>query len=293
MKGLGDNILHRPYVWTLCQKFEEVYLNTPWPHVYWDMPDNLNFVKSTTKLRTQAKNVRRECEGFPSNIPHPNITYTSGYNLKRKENIFSVLDAKLPRIGFHFHMDPPREWGEDLPFDPLLPFCLVRNTTIRKEWCVPNRNCRNEYLQLAAKRLKESLGITVIEIADIDGEEETLVGGPIEVADIRLVKGELTNPQLLWGFSRAAAVIGCHGFSTPLSLMTNANALIIHGGYDLPQWFVHSQMSAPQVKSLTPDIPCGCFSRHHDCSLDISRSRLNRAINTLLANTETRLCTLS
>ncbi|MGV2896737.1 hypothetical protein ACNPPY_13175, partial [Achromobacter sp. AGC78] len=58
MKGLGDNIYKRAFVKKLQGP---VYLETPWPELYEDLPD-VKFVRSETPLRTQSKNMARQDE---------------------------------------------------------------------------------------------------------------------------------------------------------------------------------------------------------------------------------------
>ena len=285
MQGMGDNIFQRPYIHTLCGLFETVYLDSPWPHLYLDMPQNLRLIPSFSRLRTQKKNTQKWTHMYsdPPQDRHM-IGYRPHYNFKDGRSIFKFFNRIMPREGFFFHMEPPNEWGNDLPFDPTEPFCIVRNTTTRREWYVPNRNCRNEYLQYAASRYKELTGHNIIEIADIDGDVETLDGEHIQAADIRLVKGELNHPSLIWAFKNAAAVISCTGFALPLAQMVKANALIIFGGYDLPEWFTHPDQNCPDVITITPDKPCGCHKKNHNCNLAISERRLMKKVNELVGN---------
>lgn len=285
MRGMGDNIFQRPYVATLCGLYDRVFIDTPWPHLYADMPSNLILVSPQTNLRTQAKNINVNSHMYVKDVPSPKaICYRPRYRLGESRSIYREFDNRFPRLGFFFHMDPPELWANDLPFDPSEPFCLVRNTTTRREWFVPNRNCRNEYLQYAALRYKKLTGHNIIEIADIDGNVETLDGEHIQAADIRLVKGELKHPGLIWAFKNAAAVISCTGFALPLAQMVKANALIIFGGFDLPQWFTHKDHDCPQVLTLAPDKPCGCHKKGHNCSLLISPKRLLSQVDSLVRN---------
>lgn len=285
MHGMGDNIFQRPYVHTLCGLFDKVYLNTPWPHLYWDMPKNLNLFNPNSRLRTQNKNCNLNAGMYGNEVPPASAsTYRPGYKLDRSQSVYRDFDNRIPRDGFFFHMDPPQEWSKDLPFDPSKPFCLVRNTTTRKEWYVANRNCRNQYLQFAASMYKKKTGHQIIEIADIDNKIETLDGEPIKAADIRLVQGELKHPGLIWAFKHASAVISCTGFALPLAQMVKANALIIFGGYELPEWFQHEDQDCPNVLTIAPDNPCGCYIKNHDCNLDISRNRLRKKVKRLCRN---------
>lgn len=285
MRGMGDNIFQRPYVATLCGLYDKVFIDTPWPHLYADMPSNLILVPPQTNLRTQAKNINVNSHMYAEGVSSPTATrYRPSYRLRHSRSIYRDFDNRIPRTGFFFHMDPPESWANDLPFDPSEPFCLVRNTTTRREWFVKNRNCRNEYLQFAAELYKDFTGCKIIEIADIDNDIEKIDGEHIKVADLRLTKGELSHPNLIWAFKNAASVISCTGFALPLTQMVRANALIIFGGYELPKWFEHEEHDCPDVLTITPDNPCGCYIKNHNCNLEISEGRLRKKVEELVSN---------
>ena len=297
MRGMGDNIFQRPFVHTLCGIYNAVFLDTPWPHLYWDMPSNLKFVRPRTNLRTQKKNIEyfeeeedyRTRQGFsflPSFPSTVSRLCRAGYSFRNKRTTVykEFMKRGLPLKGFHFHMIPPDIWGDEIPLDVDEPFCLVRNTTMRYEWLNLSRNCKNKYLQIAAEKYKKSTGHTIIEIADIDGINEKLVGDPIQCADIRLVEGELKHPGLIWAFKHANAVISCTGFALPLAQMVKANALIIFGGYEIPRWFEHPKHECPRVQTITPNTLCGCCDRDHKCNLNISPRRLTKSIDSLIRN---------
>ena len=57
MWGLGDNIYQRPFVRAACRR-AMVYLETPWPELYEDLP--VRFLRADRRLRTQTRNVRRQ-----------------------------------------------------------------------------------------------------------------------------------------------------------------------------------------------------------------------------------------
>src|ERR1035437_879363 len=57
MLGLGDNILQRPFVRAAAAQYDDVYLETPWPELYCDLPVHL--CKRPTSLRSQVKNAAK------------------------------------------------------------------------------------------------------------------------------------------------------------------------------------------------------------------------------------------
>src|SRR5215467_8128712 len=68
--GLGDNIYARPFVKKLCEH-REVYLDTPWPEIYEDLP--VKFILKPRRLRTQMKNVDRQPETRWAPLPCSSI----------------------------------------------------------------------------------------------------------------------------------------------------------------------------------------------------------------------------
>ena len=259
LRGMGDNVFQRPYVYEYCKSYDRVYIDTPWPHLYADMPDNLIFLRNQTKLRTQMKNMELYCSGYPQFPDEDFDSIRSGYGRSKTQNVYQILSSRFAKQVNFFHMDPPSEWKKSTAeaLEPHgisvdEPFLLVRNTTKRREWSAPERNCRNEYLQRASADFKRKTKCKVVEVADLEPPKEILDGEPIQVADARLVEGELVNPALIWAFANAAAVISCHGFALPLAQMVKANALIIFGGYEGPERFMHKTIDAQRVQCLTP-----------------------------------------
>src|SRR3546814_1267307 len=64
MHGLGDNLHQRAILRHLMQS-HEVWLETPWPCIYHDLVgDRLKLVSKGSRLRTQAKNERRESSAY-------------------------------------------------------------------------------------------------------------------------------------------------------------------------------------------------------------------------------------
>src|SRR5262245_40119729 len=62
MHGMGDCLHQRGILPQLAERYE-IWLETSWPLIYWDMPE-LKLLKRGTKLRTQMKNAERERGSF-------------------------------------------------------------------------------------------------------------------------------------------------------------------------------------------------------------------------------------
>src|SRR5665213_4396642 len=129
MLGLGDNILQRAFVRAAAAQYEAVYLETPWPELYCDLP--VRFCKRSNNLRTQAKNVARYSDwvATPADIKTVYLSYqnTTG-------SFQSAMEATLPLGDTPYKFDLP-SYGQPpihLPLDR--PLALVRPVTVRREW---------------------------------------------------------------------------------------------------------------------------------------------------------------
>jgi hypothetical protein len=113
MHGLGDNVHQRAIVREL-RKNREVWLETPWPCLYHDMPD-LTLISRGTRLRTQAKNLQREnAKFFKGSMPLGMEMLTVSYRSELVRTQGSVLGAmsatcRVP-VG-DFRLPVPDEWG--------------------------------------------------------------------------------------------------------------------------------------------------------------------------------------
>jgi hypothetical protein len=308
-KGMGDNIYHRPLVFSCCLKYDVVELKTPWPQLFHDMPDNLVCLPASTRLRTQKKNIARSSFGIKDSR-NVNIqkTITPRYrinDLRNKNlNVFEVHEKHLLNgyKVFKYHMDHiPRDWYtqsikvfKDLGVDPHKPFSLIRSATVREEWNRGKvRNCRPEYLQIAADRLKE-IGSQIIEIADLEEGREFLVGDPIACADARAVKGEMYQEVLMWAFQNCYSVVSSLGFPLGLSQMLRTPALMIEGGHDNHRHFTDKRITEAETVFVSPEdrSSCcvrGCYSRGCLSNKIIKSSDLQRSINQLIERAEHRL----
>ena len=212
MLGLGDNIYQRAYIKAIR---EPVYLQTPWPELYRDL-SHVRPVRPDTKLRTQAKNLRRY----------------NGWSVMPRGHLVRVAYGRegiLPGMGRCFRT-PPAEM--DLPdFGPAPvdgPYVVVRPVTVRAEWRADTRNPLPEYIAQAAAAMRMR-GFKVVSVADLaDGAEWALE--PLPVADVQYHAGELQVEQLLALVQGASAVIGGIGWLLPAAIAAKVPAWIVCGG---------------------------------------------------------------
>lgn len=256
MRGLGDCIYQRAF---LSQLAGPVYLETPWPELYRDLP-HVRPVRAHTTLRTQSKNIARQsawAEPPPGLRMMPRVAYGQDGIFRGMRRAFGVEPGPLTLPDF-----PSPHSGR---------YALVRPVTVRAEWRADARNPRPEYVAEAAAELQRR-GVTVISVADLEDGAEWPVG-ELPPADIRYHAGELDVAQLLGLLRGAAVVVGGIGWIVPAAIAAHVHAWIVcggQGGYNSPQRITDPSMLLDRVRFAVPDRFCGCIHRDHSCDKRIS-----------------------
>lgn len=254
MKGLGDNIYQRAFVKQLPKP---VYLDTPWPELYRDIP-GVHCVKPSTPLRTQSKNIARQTTWAtaPAGLPARHIRYGA-------EGIVPGMTAAFGVAPGEFDLPPlPRspEQGQ--------PYVVVRPVTVRSEWRADTRNPLTEYVNMAAG-CAINRGYIVVSVADLQEGQEWPVGDT-PISDVQYHKGELNVDQLLALVQGAAAVIGGIGWLVPAALAARVPAWIVcggQGGFNSPE---HICPPDSTITFAVPDRFCLCRLKVHNCDKRIS-----------------------
>lgn len=253
MMGLGDNLFERPFIKALPKP---IYLSTPWPFIFHDIPD-VHFIRPQTTLRTQAKNIARHADWVmpPTRQPTRQIRYGA-------EGIIPGMTASFGVAHGTFDLPP-------LPSSPESgKYVVVRPATVRSEWRADTRNPDPQYIYDAAREAR-ARGYRVISVADLKDGEEWLVGFRPK-ADVNYLHGELPVEQLLSLVANASAVIGGIGWLVPAALSAKVPAWIIcggQGGYNAPE------LICPPGSTITfavPDNFCRCRLKMHNCDKRIS-----------------------
>lgn len=250
MRGLGDNIYQRAF---LSQMTAPLYLETPWPELYQDMPHVLP-VRPHTTLRTQSKNIaRQESWHQPLGFSHgPRIAYSQ--------------DGIFPGMRRAFGFEPGPMTLPDFPSPHAGRYALVRPVTVRSEWRADSRNPLPEYVAEAASELQRQ-GYQVISVADLEDGAEWAVGA-LPPADVRYHAGELPVESLLGLLRGASVVVGGIGWIVPAAIAARVPAWIIcggQGGYNAPERITDPAMHLDAIRFAVPDKFCPCIHRNHTC----------------------------
>lgn len=256
MKGLGDNIYQRAFIRQLGGL---VYLETPWPELYQDMP-HVRCVRPVTELRTQAKNMVRHARW--ARVPPAQGTLTIRYSgagiYNGMRTCFRVQPGLLDLPGFGL----PPVAGR---------YVLVRPVTVREEWRADTRNPMPEYIALAAAEMRRR-GYQVVSVADLQPGQEWALD-PLPEADVLYHAGELPVEQLLALLQGASAVIGGIGWIVPASIAAGVPAWIVcggQGGYNAPELITDRAMDTTRITFAVPDNFCRCTERQHTCDKRIA-----------------------
>lgn len=268
MHGLGDNIFQRAFVKTLVRT-HDVYIKTTWPEIYEDLP--VKFVRDTTTLRTQGKNLRLQPDsryvGFPANAEVRTIAYghgqlTNGTIIGAMQRCFNVppADWDLPKY-------PP-------PFVSDKPIAVVRPVTERKEWFNAARSPLPRYInEIAALLISE--GFHVVSVADVSPGEEWIVGEAPPCHEA-YHQGELHVRDLLGLVRSAAVVVGGVGWIVPACVATRTPLFCVLGGqgmHNAPTKITDRRMDLKNVGFALPDQFCMCADMRHNCNKTIRNVR--------------------
>lgn len=274
MGGLGDSIYARPFVRAWCAAERgPVWISTPWPQLYSDIPRLRFMAPWRIGLRTQQKNMMglpRETwdERPPSRAERRRFTYRLEYE---GDTIIGDIEEwiGMPK-GEPFIFDLP-DFGSS-PIQTEKPVAVVRPASVRREWANTARNPDPRYLARAAAMLRAA-GFHVVTIADLDDREEPGLL-PLPEADTELVRGELDVTELLALVQHAAVAVGGIGWIVPAAIAHRTPAIFIgggQGGHNGPAVITDPRMDTSRVRFILPDDYCArCRYMRHDCPKHIS-----------------------
>lgn len=271
MHGMGDCLHQRSVVRELSARFD-VWLETSWPLVYWDMPD-LKLIGRGTTLRTQLKNARRESGAFTSAAPPRGAQVLRMHypplEVKRRGSVLAAMSASAGVPVGDFRLPVRPEWlakADAVLAQADRPVMFFRPLTVRKEWTgAQTRNPRPEHYAALYAAIRERF--YVVSVADLVPGAEWIVGDELP-ADLKLHKGELDAEALFGVVARADLVFTSPGFGTVLGQALGRPGVTVFGGYEDARSFSVGAAYAPWLP-IQPQHPCPCWSHTHACPKDI------------------------
>lgn len=276
MRGLGDNIYQRGFVKAAGGP---LWLDTPWPELYRDLPQ-VRFLRPSTTLRTQSKNIDLQpgdCWQAPPRRAR---------QIRVQYGATGIVRGMKRSFGHAPHaFDLPDFGGSPISGR----YAVVRPVTVRSEWQAESRNPLPEYVDECAAQLRAE-GLTVVSVADLaDGLEWALE--PLPAADIVLHHGQLRVRELLALVRGADVVVGGIGWLLPAAIAAGVPGWFIcggQGGYNAPELLTSSKyMDLSRIAFAVPDAFCRCREKRHNCDKRIKNHAENfaawRARHTVLA----------
>jgi len=270
MHGMGDNLHQRAIVRQLLAAGRRVYLETPWPCIYHDLAVGL--VRKPSRLRTQARNERREASAYTALPPagaRPLRVWYSGDDVRRRGSVLAAMlhNAGCSLAGADFSLPVPSAWLEQADarlraWKPHLPVLLYRPLVERTEWggCAARNPDYEAYYQIL-QAVRD--GFFVVSVADLVPKIEWLVGRAI-TPDVELHHGELAFEELAGLAARSTMVYCSPGFAAILGQAVGTPTVCIFGGYENSSSFADGARHAPYL-GIDPITPCSCFSHKHRC----------------------------
>lgn len=271
INGLGDNLYQRPLV-KLLAKRDDVYIRTPWPELYADIP-RVRFLKMATILRTQSENVERTPAGVWSQYPTGARVIEPRYGTNSVVEGLSLIESFAKAFGLQ---GVEREYDlPPLPASPInveLPIAIVRPVTLRSEWYNPARNPLAMYVNEIARELMKTH--FVISLAYLRQGHEWIVG-EAPPCHLDLHHGELNSLQMLALVKAARVAVGGVGWILPASIYARTPVYVVlggQGGLNSPDFITSPDMPLSRVGWATPTNYCHCIDKSHKCDKTISEN---------------------
>lgn len=269
MQGLGDNIHQRAVVRQLLGRFDAVWLETPWPALYHDLPVRL--LRRTTVLRTQRANQSREAHRYeplpPLGARRMRIWYEHD-GIRRHGGFLAAMCAEAGLQRGDFSLPIPAAWVEKAQewldrWRPGKPLMLYRPLVERTEWvgCAARNPDARAYVELARFVAHRFF---VVSVADLHDGVEWAVSDPIG-AGVECHRGEL-DVETLAALASMAGLVWCSpGFMLALAQAVRAPIVAVFGGHESPKWYSHGF-----PENLFIGAGCECLSKSHACDKTIN-----------------------
>ena len=275
--GMGDNVMQLPVVRELCRRFPQVYLATPWPQLYWELPnirlthpllESRSFVYEWTHFR---ENIEAQPASTWSELP-PDWTefwWGSGGHAKDSTRLAAICPAvELPaRVSTRFGLKrewlrAAREWL-DLNMPGNRPRVLMHVPV-----APPGR-------ELARDAIFEAFAVVFKgfsrRVAFFDAARtEPGICEPIGRLPMPTFRSFGPDITTLWALSSLADAIvtsPCH--FGDLAIAFSRPTLLLCGGCMGPQHVYDPRQDMSKMAIAAPDPFCECGHSEHQCNKDL------------------------
>ncbi|MFA4991501.1 MAG: hypothetical protein WC569_02860, partial [Candidatus Omnitrophota bacterium] len=268
--GLGDNIYERPFIIEATRLYDEVYLYTPFPELYHNLP-RIHFCKPITKLRTQIKNINKYPDDFWETPEGMKKNLRFDYHRGRMEKDWSIIESfnrviPIEKLDFSMPLDPSwlntaRKVTNSIKTEKKI--CLLNQPSLRAEWMNTARNPKTEYFQMLVDKYRDEYFF--ISIGDNKEGVEWHAGEDIKDIDLRFDTGEL-DIFTIFGLVALSDMVICYpSFLLPLSLAIKARCFCIYGGSVKNSILTDPRMDLGNYSYVEPSPFCNCLLERHGC----------------------------
>ena len=279
--GFGDNLYQRAILRVLAQQYDAVYLQTTCPDIYWDIP-NVKFINpGRVPLRTQTKYL----ESLPATTfsPRPALLQSLGWRYQWNMNAgVSHIEWLRQQSGvtldrFDFTFPVKAEWltaarAVMAKFDMKgKRLCIVRPSTIRKEWLNASRNPKAANLQLLIDRYRGEY--FYLSFADLEPGAEWF-DGELKNIDAAFLKGELPLTTIFGLIKLSDMVITGPTWAMVSAIAERVKCFTIFGGCAKPERIVDASMGLDRFGYVAPEPFCDCKRGDHACNKDIPAAKI-------------------
>lgn len=285
MHGMGDNIHQRALIRQWLKQYDEVYLQSSWVSIYWDLlPFGLKIVRKPTGLRTQADNAVRESKLFvraPATLVRHqkrNIWYTPA-DVRERGGVLAAM-CKATQLDYDqadFSLPIKREWLEAADtliatFNTDKPILFYRPLVDRpRDWT--GCEARNpDHVAYHSVFFELRRLFYVVSIADLKDNYEWIVGVH-EKADKEFHRGELKFEMLAALAYRSAMILCSPGFAVVLGQAVGTPVCCLFGTYERAYSFsAGAKLPTPApFLGIEPVNPKDSFThdRTHSKAIDI------------------------
>jgi ADP-heptose:LPS heptosyltransferase len=279
--GFGDNVCQRVLIKGLAKSYHTIYLRTPAPEFYWDIP-NVKFVFPNhlpPYFRIQKRNAERQKKEIWTSVSLDGIhkifwttcrmPYANNWMRgdarevqERKDRLngefFKAYDSILD---FDFSFPLKRSWVTGTK--KLLEswnaegkkVCLVNPPTVRRGYPPTYflRNPKMEHTQLLIDKYKEEY--YYISLAHTEEDEEWL-DGELSGIDKELVRAEASLP-IIFGLVKLADMMIVHpSFFALLAIALKTKCFCIFGGCKEPEELFDKKMGLEKFEHVIPTPFC-------------------------------------
>lgn len=279
--GFGDGLYQRPILRALAPRYDKLYVQTTCPDFYWDIP-NIKFIDpGAVRLRTQAKYLaslpRATFTERPAGVPSLGWRYQ--WNLGAGEShVESLRKRSGVTLGqFDFSLPVKPEWlGAAMTVLGTLDnqgkrLCLIRPSTIRKEWLNASRNPKAAHIQLLIDRYRDEY--FYLSFADLEPGAEWM-DGELKGIDAQFHHGELPLTTILGLIKLSDMVITGPTWAMLAGIAERVRCFAIFGGCAKPEQIIDASMGLQSFAYVAPEPFCNCRRGDHGCNKDIPAERI-------------------